>query len=128
MPRGVPYSPSEKDCREVSAMIGLGLSVEQIANIKGVTRETIHHRHQQDIDRGRPMAIAKVAETAYKLATNGKCPAMTMFWLKTQAGWKEARPDLKFDADAKSLLLKAIEGKAEEVWSDEIEDDQPEAV
>ena len=30
-----------------------------------------------------------MAQTAYNLAKSGKCPVMTMFWLKTQAGWRE---------------------------------------
>jgi len=34
-------------------------------------------------------ATATVAQTAYNLAKSGKCPVMTMFWLKTQAGWRE---------------------------------------
>ena len=30
-----------------------------------------------------------MAQTAYNMAKSGKFPTMTMFWLKTQAGWRE---------------------------------------
>ena len=30
-----------------------------------------------------------MAQTAYQMAKSGKFPTMTMFWLKTQAGWRE---------------------------------------
>ena len=41
------------------------------------------------IERGRDAAIANVSQTAYQMAVSGEHPAMTMFWLKTRARWKE---------------------------------------
>lgn len=34
-------------------------------------------------------AKANVKRTAYEMATSGKCPAMTIFYLKTRCGWRE---------------------------------------
>lgn len=94
MTKGVPYQPTDKDRQEIKALIGMGLTVQQVAHVKGLSHDTLQRHHRDDIDQGKPLALAKVVDTAFKLATNGKCPAMTMFWLKTQAGWREKNYEL----------------------------------
>lgn len=84
-----PPKLTDKDKAEVQELIGYGLTVEQIAQIKGCSAKTIHNTCQEEIDRGRPIAAAQVLRTAFKMATSGKCPAMTMFWLKCRMGWSE---------------------------------------
>ena len=39
------------------------------------------------LQQGRITAGAKIRGVAYKMATSGKNPIMTMFWLKTRAKW-----------------------------------------
>lgn len=84
-----PWSPTAKDRKEISDMIGYGLTAEQVAAVKGVSKETLYKYCKPEIDAGRPLAISKVVQTAFKMATSGKNTAMTIFWLKTQAKWKE---------------------------------------
>ena len=58
-----------------------------MATIIGVHRDTLYKYCKGEIDAGRPFARAKVAQTAFQMATSGKQPIVTMFWLKSQAGW-----------------------------------------
>ena len=100
--RGPGRPPGERSVIIDDAMItrietvaGLGLNLGQIAAYVGVSRVTFdryrkeHPRIDDAIDRGKAVAIAAVAQTAYKMATNGKNPGMTAFFLKCRAGWQE---------------------------------------
>ena len=89
----LPKTLTTHELEEVEAMAGLGLRFEDIANIKGMSDETLRKYAKDHLIRGKAKAKAQVMQTAYKLATSGKVPAMTMFWLKTQAGWRENRAD-----------------------------------
>jgi hypothetical protein len=48
-----------------------------------------------------------VMQTAFKMAVSGKTPAMTMFWLKTQAGWKEHQlePEIERDIQVRFITI-----------------------
>lgn len=84
-----PKTLNAKELEEVEAMAGLGLRYEDIARIKGMSDDTLKKYAQTQLQRGKSKAKAKVMQTAFQMATSGKTPAMTMFWLKTQAGWRE---------------------------------------
>jgi hypothetical protein len=73
-------------------MAAYGISEEEVARTigdHGIDPKTLrkHFRHQLDI--GATKANSAVAQTAYQMATSGKCAAATIFWLKCRAGWKE---------------------------------------
>jgi hypothetical protein len=59
-------------------------------------------KRNSDVDdavlRGRDIANTNVATTAYKMATNGKNPTMTQFFLKARAGWSE-KTQIEFRAE-----------------------------
>ena len=40
---------------------------------------------------GKDLARGRVIGTAYRMAVSGESPAMTIFYLKTQCGWREER-------------------------------------
>ena len=70
------------------------LSAEQIADYLGVSRTTFYAMMDRDDDiserykRGRAKAVGSVAQGLLKEARNGNLGAM-IFYLKTQAGWRE---------------------------------------
>jgi len=81
-----------------------GLNHEQIASILGMSKDTLERFFKSDptlhaaVEKGKSNSILKVAGTAYQMAVSGDVPAMTMFYLKTRAKWKEThvveeRPD-----------------------------------
>jgi hypothetical protein len=85
----------------VSRLAGLGLNMQQVADALGISKDTLERRIKEDerlqaaVAKGRAKAATKVAETAFRLATSGEHPSMTMFWLKTRLGWREKDPQLE---------------------------------
>ena len=93
--------------KQIETMSGLGMNLRQIAAVLGVTEITLKRRLAEDpdlfdtVEKGRAMAISQVAKTAYQMATSGKVPAMTMFYLKCRAGWSE-KPIEEIEAEARA--------------------------
>lgn len=89
MPTGTKHEVTKESMETVQRLAKLGLNQELIAKYMGICKQTLS-RHYKDI-----MAIvrvdnmATVAQVAFEMASSGKMPAMTMFYLKTQAGWRE---------------------------------------
>lgn len=84
-----PYEPTDKDRATVRAMTAYGIPGAKIALVLGVGYTTLHKHFRRELDVAHIEANAEVGQTAFTLAKSGKCPAMTMFWLKTRAGWRE---------------------------------------
>jgi DNA-binding CsgD family transcriptional regulator len=86
--------------REVEMLAGLGLRLDDIAAVKGMSDDTLKKHAADSLKKGRANAKAQVMQTAFKMAISGKCPAMTIFWLKTRAGWSEKHSP---DADVQAM-------------------------
>lgn len=86
---------SEEQIKQIKQLAGFGLTTEQIASFFGMSKKTYMRRQieQPEINdafhKGVTIAISNVAQTAYQMAMSGKVPAMTMFFLKCRAGWRE---------------------------------------
>lgn len=86
---------TDKDYEQIETMSGLGLPMTQISLILGINKRTLDRRVHDDerleecLERGRAKATLKLFKTAYEMATSGKLPAMTIFYLKTQHRWSE---------------------------------------
>ena len=73
-------------------MAALGQSHDNIAHILvdgGIQRNTLVKHFRKELHNGKMEANMKVAKCAFDMAVSGTSPAMTCFWLKTQAGWRE---------------------------------------
>jgi len=85
------------DLAKVKRLAGLGLSQKKIAHVFGIHFRTFEERMKKDerirmaYDQGVAEATVEVANKAYEMATDGKNPAMTMFWLKCKDNWKETQ-------------------------------------
>jgi len=81
----------------IGKMAAAGLNNDQMSAILGVSTSTFDDRMaerpdiKQAVAEGRAKAIFNVAVSAYAQAISGKVPAMTMFYLKCRAGWKETQ-------------------------------------
>ena len=84
-----------QDISKLKTLAGLGMSVENMAHVLGMSKATLERRMNDQegvaeaIEKGRAEASAAVRSTAFKMATSGKCPAMTIFWLKCRERWRE---------------------------------------
>jgi hypothetical protein len=73
----------------VRAMAAYGIPQLDIACVIGISDKTLRLAFRDELDKAGIEANAKVAEICFKMATSGKVPAATFFWLKTRAGWRE---------------------------------------
>lgn len=86
---------SEEDYITIERLAKAGFSVASIAGNLGMSKATLDRRVSEDfkarqaLERGRSISIEAVANTAFDMATSGKHPSMTMFWLKSRAGWSD---------------------------------------
>ncbi len=86
----------EKQIETVQFLAGIGLTVKKIAAYFQMSKSTFERRCSiqpgiyDALEKGRAQAGAKVMKTAFDMATSGKHPIMTMFWLKCREGWKES--------------------------------------
>lgn len=85
-----PWAPSEQEVAKIRLYAGLGMTQEQCAKLVGISCPTF--RAQPDakaaFEEGKAETIAKVAGSLVKKALGGDTTS-AIFYLKTQAGWKE---------------------------------------
>lgn len=73
------------------------LTSEQLADYVGVARRTLYDIMERDPDvaarykKGKALVVAEIAENLVRKALDGNLSAM-VFYLKTQAGWRETDP------------------------------------
>lgn len=90
----------------VRVLAGYGLKQEEIVHMIGIrSPKTLRKYFQNELESGTAEASAQVAQTLYKMATSGKHPAATMFWLKTRARWREKSHEELTPAIAPTLII-----------------------
>jgi hypothetical protein len=84
------FVATEEQRRHVRLLAGFGMKHERIAQVVGVGSTTTLRKHfREELTRGPAEAMAKVRKTLLQMATSGRHPAATMYWLKRRAGWSE---------------------------------------
>jgi hypothetical protein len=115
-----PYVPTDKDRKAVEVMCAYGITQKDISVALGIAPMTLQKYFADELATAYIKANAKVAETAYAMATSGKCPAATFFWLKCRAHWRETT-DLRLTGDPNnplevvSRIERVITGKRTEI-------------
>ena len=107
MPRP-KFEPSAEQRKTVEVMAAYGIPEEQIARTigaRGIDAKTLRKHFRRELSVAATMANSKVAQTLYQMATSGKQPAATMFWLKCRAGWKENSGLQQSASHAKPVLV-----------------------
>ena len=80
---------------ELQRMAKIGMTMDQIAAVHGMKKQTLYNRLKEDsqlmdaITRGRGTGIDQVTSKSFDMASSGLNTAMTIFWLRCRAGWKE---------------------------------------
>jgi hypothetical protein len=83
------FEPTDEQRKVVRAMAGYGVPQADIGKVIGCHAETLRKHFREELDKAEIEANSQVAQTAYQMATSGRVPAATFFWLKCRAGWKE---------------------------------------
>jgi hypothetical protein len=86
MPRP-SLQPTEETRRIAKTMATCGMKQEDIATALNIrSPKTLRKHYRQELKLGSIEATTNVARTLYKMATSGKCPPATAFWLN-KCGW-----------------------------------------
>jgi len=86
------FTPTEEQRSIVQTLAALGIRQHDIVEMIGLRSETTLRKHfQSELAQGAAEANRQVAQSLYRQATSGKCPAASMFWLKCRAGWRERK-------------------------------------
>jgi hypothetical protein len=75
--------------RTVRAMAGFGVPQEDIATFLDIDPKTLRKHFRAELDRGSIEATTKVAQSLFRMATEGNNVAAAIFWMKARAGWSE---------------------------------------
>lgn len=110
-----PFEPTDEDRHLVRKLAGYGLTHDEISAViinpqtdKSLDDDTLRKHFPDELREGKAETRTKVARTAYQMAVSGETPAMTMFWLKTQCGWRETDRHELTGADGKDLTAQTI--------------------
>ncbi|GGJ43069.1 hypothetical protein [Neoroseomonas lacus] len=80
------YEPTPDQRRTVKTMAGFGIPQEDIAGFLGIDTKTLRKHFREELDRGMTEANAKVAQSRFTMATQGKNVAAAIFWMKARGG------------------------------------------
>lgn len=125
MPKQV--NKTEEAEKMVTRLSGLGIPQDQICAILDISKPTLYKYYSDEISKGKASANAKIADNLFRIATGDGREAVTacIFWLKTQAGWKETNvievtDTTDQDAKFRELISNIRDTKLSEKGSDKL--------
>lgn len=83
-----PHQPTDATRQTVSLHATVGTRQEVIAEILGMSVDSLQRHYRSELDTSREKANANVGGALYKKAMSGDTASM-IFWLKTRARWRE---------------------------------------
>ncbi len=106
MPR-LSFRPTKERRKLVKTLAALGVCHEDIATAIGIrSPKTLRKHFRKELACGMAEANAAVTRVAYEMATSGKLPIMTRFWLNTAGSETESiiADDDSWDIDFEGLV------------------------
>jgi hypothetical protein len=84
------FEPTEAERRQVEALSGYGLPIEQIAVLvrDGIDSDTLRKHFREELISGKAKANGQIGKTLFQKAMGGDTTAM-IWWSKTQMRWAE---------------------------------------
>ena len=119
-----PFEPTDSERKQVEALSGYGLPIEQIAVLvrDGIDTDTLRKHFAQELISGKAKANGQVGKTLFQKVMAGDTTA-AIWWSKTQMRWKEVQQHELTGANGAPLEFAKIErvvirGKADTENSD----------
>jgi hypothetical protein len=84
------FDPTDAERKQVEALSGYGLPIEQIAVLvrDGIDADTLRKHFREELIRGKAKANGQIGKTLFQKAMAGDTTAM-IWWSKTQMRWSE---------------------------------------
>ena len=103
------FEPTEHERKQVEAMSGYGLPIEQIAILVrgGIDTDTLRKHFATELVAGKAKANSGVGRTLFQKAMGGDTAAM-IWWSKTQMKWKETQSHELTGANGGPMEIKTI--------------------
>jgi hypothetical protein len=107
-----PFEPTETERKQVEALSGYGLPLEQIAVLvrKSISVETLTTHFKEELISGKAKANSQVGRTLFQKATGGDTTAM-IWWTKTQMKWSETQKVEHTGKDGGAIALSSVDLK-----------------
>lgn len=83
-----PHEPTAEGRELVKLHATVGTRQEMIADILGIDEKTLRKHYRAELDHSKAQANAVIGGVLFNKAKKGDTAA-AIFWMKTQAGWKE---------------------------------------
>jgi hypothetical protein len=92
-----PHVPTDLLRAKVEGFSTIGYSHEKIAAYIEINVDTLKKYYKNELDKSKMSKVLAMADSIYARGLDGDTKA-AMFWLRTQAGWYEAKaPDRPLD-------------------------------
>jgi hypothetical protein len=103
------FVPTESERKQVEALSGYGLPIEQIAVLVrgGIDTDTLRKHFATELTAGKAKANSGVGRTLFQKAMGGDTAAM-IWWSKTQMRWAETQKHEVTGADGAPLEFREI--------------------
>jgi hypothetical protein len=103
------FEPTDAERKQVEAMSGYGLPIEQIAVLVrgGIYTDTLRKHFATELVAGKAKANSGVGRTLFQKAMGGDTAAM-IWWSKTQMRWAETQKHEVTGADGAPLEFREI--------------------
>ena len=105
-----PFEPTDAERKQVEAMSGYGLPIEQIAVLVrgGIDTDTLRKHFATELVSGKAKANGQVGKTLFQKVMAGDTTA-AIWWSKTQMRWAETQKHELTGADGAPLEFTKIE-------------------
>lgn len=104
------FEPTDAERKQVEALSGYGLPIEQIAVLirDGIDTDTLRKHFATELQSGKAKANAQVGKTLFQKVMAGDTTA-AIWWSKTQMRWAETQKHELTGADGAPLEFTKIE-------------------
>jgi hypothetical protein len=100
-----PHAPTDATRQTVQLHTMVGTTQADIARVLDIDEKTLRKYYRDELDLAKAKANATIGGALFNQAKSGDTSAM-IFWMKTQAGWRE-RKDLNHTSEDGSMSPQA---------------------
>ena len=99
-----PHAPTDATRQTVQLHTMVGTTQADIARVLNIDEKTLRKYYRDELDLAKAKANATIGGALFNQAKSGDTSAM-IFWMKTQAGWRE-RKDINHTSEDGSMSPK----------------------